>query len=435
MRNIVQYVLAFVLVLISACSSIPKSVMVVPSRSTVPALEKLSHQSGATVEVLTVDRAERRLTLDGTGGTALTGRDIDIPPGSAGAGQTVRIPFDDLALVYYSVGKLPDRALYPNLPNVGPAEQGLSCEDVAIDLGRAETIRWFARQQGARPYTAHQAAVEHTKNTLGYIALTAFVIVAVAACGSEGGASACGGFGGTGAPAPIAPDAKAFRWAVTAADRRIVGLLAIKREHQCATRVTATEAGSDLAILERIEASRAALRAKQIDEEQQMDQQTMLLDKLDPPPPKLPVPAAPSSLAAEIAAATAIPSDREAATPNLYDAEVDWYADADGEAHGFKTFSKAAQRGHLTVTKDALGFLPNSPAGGPAAHETLISIADLADATICQFGVWRGVVITRKDGHKDTFGVESGSMNVPGAAQEVSDLLKSRIPATAPDVH
>ena len=45
---------ALTCLLASACASTPKSYMLVPSRTTVPELEKLSRQSGTTVDVLTV---------------------------------------------------------------------------------------------------------------------------------------------------------------------------------------------------------------------------------------------------------------------------------------------------------------------------------------------------------------------------------------------
>jgi len=55
---------ALTCLLASACASTPKSYMLVPSRTTVPEVEKLSRQSGTTVDVLTVNREERRFLLD-----------------------------------------------------------------------------------------------------------------------------------------------------------------------------------------------------------------------------------------------------------------------------------------------------------------------------------------------------------------------------------
>jgi hypothetical protein len=70
--------IALTCLLASACASTPKSYMLVPSRTTVPELEKLSRQSGTTVDVLTVNREERRFLLDAGDGAALTGHDLDV---------------------------------------------------------------------------------------------------------------------------------------------------------------------------------------------------------------------------------------------------------------------------------------------------------------------------------------------------------------------
>src|SRR5882672_2909380 len=75
-------VLAATCLLASACESTPKSYMLVPSRTTVPELEKLSRQSGTTVDVLTVNREERRFLLDAGDGAVLTGHDLDVAPRS-----------------------------------------------------------------------------------------------------------------------------------------------------------------------------------------------------------------------------------------------------------------------------------------------------------------------------------------------------------------
>src|SRR2546421_1798694 len=82
--------IALTCLLASACASTPKSYMLVPSRTTVPELEKLSRQSGTTVDVLTVNREERRFLLDAGDGAVLTGHDLDVAPQAAGANPVVR---------------------------------------------------------------------------------------------------------------------------------------------------------------------------------------------------------------------------------------------------------------------------------------------------------------------------------------------------------
>ena len=84
--------IALTCLLASACASTPKSYMLVPSRTTVPEVEKLSRQSGTTVDVLTVNREERRFRLDSGDGAVLTGHDLDVAPQAAGANPVVRTP-------------------------------------------------------------------------------------------------------------------------------------------------------------------------------------------------------------------------------------------------------------------------------------------------------------------------------------------------------
>jgi len=81
--------------LLASAASTPKSYMLVPSCTTVPELEKLSRQSGTTVDVLTVNREERRFLLDAGDGAVLTGHDLDVARQAAGANPVVRIPLEE----------------------------------------------------------------------------------------------------------------------------------------------------------------------------------------------------------------------------------------------------------------------------------------------------------------------------------------------------
>jgi hypothetical protein len=176
---------------------------------------------------------------------------------------------------------LPSKEKYPELPRVRAHEQRLSCEDLAVDLGRAEAIRWFAREQGGTPFTQHEAGAKHAAKAgiITGLVLASPLLIAFSPYALQG-------LGSASLPAAIPVTLEEYRWAVTATDRRELGLLELKRDRQCAPRETGTEAGSDLTILERIESSRRQLAAKQITASEQMGQQTRLLDQLSPAPPQ-----------------------------------------------------------------------------------------------------------------------------------------------------
>jgi hypothetical protein len=77
-------------------------------------------------------------------------------------------------------------------------------------------------------------------------------------------------------------DLEAFRWALTAADRREIGLLQLKRRRDCPSRPEPGGDSNDLEILTQIEGTRAALEAGEISDLVQTTRQTQLLDRLDP---------------------------------------------------------------------------------------------------------------------------------------------------------
>jgi hypothetical protein len=416
MRIFVRSALMLAVLLVSACASTPKYTMLVPSRSTIPQLELLSRQTDMTVDVITVKREIGRIQLDGSGGSALTGFDIDAAPPPGGRNPAVRIPFDDLALIYYPTRGLRNQETYPALPPVGVAEQALNCGDLAVELGRTEAIRWYARLQGGKPFTERDAATQHDKNAAIFATkvVAAFLII---------GSIPYGGGGSFISPSIAEPNpvsVEAYRWAVTAADRRELGLLELKRDRRCAARETGTEGGTDLAIRERIADSRRDLAAKQITDREQMDRQTQLLDLLYPVPPTLPL-------------ATAAASRAEASAFNRVNYDVEWRANTDGEQHPSATLNKMPLSGHITFTDEGLIFVGRPIFGRREDKTVSIPFTDLTDAAVCQYGAWRGVVITHQDGHKDTFSFVRGkSVFDPTATQEVRDLLKSRIQPSSP---
>jgi len=287
------------------------SKMVVPSASTDAVLESLARRTDVVVDVLTVERKEYALVLDGSGQTAFSGRSSDASTTIQGEQSTIRIPLEKLALVYYaetpastkrdrleraSESASPEsyflaKSSFPVVPTVGDAERGMNCQELEREIARAGTIRWYARQHlGAIPFTRHEAAVQHIDNTLEYVAIGVGAAIALAGAAgpgfSAGGGSLGGGgvgWGGGGVAAdPAMPTLEAYRWAVTAADRRELGLLALKRERSCPGTAVPSGARTDLQLLGEVESTRRALEARQISDIDQRNQQTVLLDELDP---------------------------------------------------------------------------------------------------------------------------------------------------------
>ena len=263
--------------------------LVIPSRATAAQLDTLSHNTNIIADVLTVDRREYLLQLDGTAGGALSGPRLSPETVSSGETETTitRIPFEQLALVYYfeaphTAKPMPDRLVkdkYPSVAAVGGAEQALNCSELDLELARAGTIRWYARQHpGVLPFTEHEAGVQHGKNALKYTGEG--LLLAVVLIGSMGGG---GGGGCWTCSTPTPPDLEALRWAVTAADRRELGLLQLKEKRTCPAVKSPDGATTDLEILSKIGRTREALGAHKISDLEQRDQQTQLLDQLDPP--------------------------------------------------------------------------------------------------------------------------------------------------------
>jgi hypothetical protein len=268
--------------------------MVIASRATAAELDALSHRTNVMADVLTVDRREYLLHLDGSGGGALSGENLS-PTGAnqqATVPSTMRVPFEQIALIYFReipagaknqspAFNYPAKEAYPSVAGIGAAEKGMDCGELDLEIARTGTIRWYARQQGVAPFTAHEALVQHGKNTAKDVGIG--ILVAVVLIGAAGGGGAAipfpAGGGGHGDHLISAED---LRWAVTAADRREVGLLQLKLPRSCPAVASPDRTTSDLDILSRIEATRAALGAHQISDLEQRDQQTQLLDQLDP---------------------------------------------------------------------------------------------------------------------------------------------------------
>jgi len=267
----------------AGCSLTSKTAMVVPSGKAAPDLVKLSHQAGATADVLTVKREPLRLRLNESDGNALQGLDLD-ELARSGRRVAVRVPFDELALVYDTTGAIPHEATYPSLPVAGADEQKFSCEEADLELQRTEAIRWYARQQGGTPFSTHEIARQHEKKAIYYAAIVLLAAaVASAECAhglSHGCSPSMPPMGPP--PTPRVISLQAFRGSVNAADSREIALLQIRREKSCPAQATYQEGDTDLAILERIEQAQREVVAHKLSEVEQLRQQTRWLDELDP---------------------------------------------------------------------------------------------------------------------------------------------------------
>ena len=396
MKIFTQCVLVSALVFMNACASTPKSTMLVPSRSTITELEKLSHQAGTTVDVLTVNRGERLMVLDGSGGNALTGRDIDASATLAGTGPVVRIPFDDLALIYYSEGFLADKEAYPLLQDVGPAERGLNCDELDLELAQAETVRWYARGQGALPYVGHERGTQNAKKALKGVGKTMWVVLSI-----------YGGYSGGGSSGHKEASLDAYRSAVTTADRRIIGLLELKRDHSCAPRDARIASETDLMVLGKIGESRQALAAKHMTDQEQANLQTLLLDQFDP--------VVPGTVQVDVVGEL-----------KGYE-RVTWYSNVDATENLKTLITQLGWRGEIKLTDEELEFRPESGADAPAGGVVRIRYADVASAVVANHGRWRGVIVTRRDGHKDTFCIAQGFGTDLERTQTVGEFLKSKV--------
>ncbi|MBV8341254.1 MAG: hypothetical protein JO173_02625 [Gammaproteobacteria bacterium] len=278
--RIAAQMLSAVLVVGGMAGCTPQTHMLVPSYSNVAELNALAHKSNVVADGLTVGRKECVLRLDGKGGGAFSGQDVTVNYPPETSPEVFRIPFEQLALVYYVAVRAgnkgapsygPVKESYPSLAAVGAVERGLDCSALDVEVARAGAIRWYARQSGAMPFTEHEALVQHGKNAAKDVGLT--VIALLFAVG--GGISPLHSSGAT-------VSVEAFRWAVRAADRRELGLLQLKRARDCPARTTPGGDNTDLEILTQVEGNRAALKAGEISDLIQITRQTQLLDRLDP---------------------------------------------------------------------------------------------------------------------------------------------------------
>jgi hypothetical protein len=376
--------------------------------------------------MLTIDRKEYELQLDGSGGGAFSGQSPS--PDSAEPAPVIRIPLEQVALIYYreipaSAKKKPESVFmagYPSLASIGAAEHGLDCKQLDLELARAGTIRWFPRtKMGAQPFTDHDALQDHGKNTGKYIGTG---IVATARLL----------FAGQIPYMDYVPDSKidpeTWRWAVTAADRREVGLLRLKRDRHCPAQATPRAGITDQDILTKLEATRAALTDRQISDQEQMNQQTQLLDQLDP---EMPLKIAADQLnpplinPADPITPTPVRAPSDDGTVTAY-ADTRWFSSIDS-ARAYQQRPAVEHRGTLELTDQSLRMswgVRDQANGG-----VRIPYSEIESVEKSSSGFLLVIVVRRGDGHVDSFHV--GNMLTEGATTAAGELLRSKVEAQA----
>jgi hypothetical protein len=283
---------------VAACSSIPEPKMLVASGANKQQVQALAGKTGAVADVLTIDGEEHYFVIGPSPAGTLGGPRMNPAAGRTIPDEEVSEPFENLAIVYYleqpkkkhasvpgyeEQRKIPNKYAYPKLPTPGAFEQGLSCDALGVDLARAEAVRWFARNEGAMGYTEQQAALRHVTNAAEYTAITALVVLVVAA----------GGYVPDFKPAPP-PDPNRslqaqigeenLRWAITHADARIVELLKLRRAKGCAEQPTLVDGNGDLQNLAALDGLAHDSTAQHMSADARMHEQTRLLDELGPLP-------------------------------------------------------------------------------------------------------------------------------------------------------
>jgi hypothetical protein len=143
---------------------------------------------------------------------------------------------------------------HPMSHAVRPKEAALDCEQVDLAILKVDTVRWVIRDDGGTLETGGERASRYAANAL-LIPLSMSI----------------GAGGYLGDPGSAVLDA---------ADRRILGLLRLKRDHACPPRETTEPDMTDLQMLEALE---PLMPEKGELDRQTFDRRTSLLDRLRPP--------------------------------------------------------------------------------------------------------------------------------------------------------
>lgn len=424
------------LCLLQACASTPASHTLVPSAGADKALQALSLKSGAVADTLTVNGEEHIFLISPSSAQMLAGRAMDPLTGEVLPDQTVSEPFDSLALVYYAdpakgsvapPNRIPLKRSYPALAIASAQEQGMPCDSLNVQLERAEAVRWFARNEGAMAYTNTQQGQRHSLNAANYAGKVLLVAVLMMGC-SGGGCDLP--ISNNSSPAnpteslAIQIGEQNLRWAVTAADSRIIGLLKLRRDKRCAARPTLIAGQSDLQILAALDAL-SQDTAGGMSEEAALHQRTQLLDELGP-----------RSLL-EVSnrncgvLACGLMRGSLGASPNqpttiTYE-HVTWYAGM-SEIASVKTMAHGKQ-GTVVVTDQSLAFHETKSANSPAALEIDVPYTQIASVKYQGSNGWDlgRAVVTRADGHTDSVSF----LGAGGAerTEEFAEQVSSRVQA------
>ncbi|MBS0580602.1 MAG: hypothetical protein JSR36_15200 [Proteobacteria bacterium] len=436
---------------LAQAASAARTVSIVASPATASQLAQLSRRNDVIADVITVDRREVRVRLDGSGGDGLSGRDLDLDPAQAGSAAVTHVSLDEVALVYYAPAGSAEalstpliRGSYPSLARVGPQEQALDCAGLDLEIARAGAIRWYARVHGATGFTPKQATGQHVHN--GLVDFGVGVAVTLIVIGG-GGVPWVGPHSGSTAPAPISMEA--WQWAVTAADHRELGLLQLKRARGCPGRSSAAGAPTDLEVLAHVESAQADRAAGRITDPAFGLERVRWLDRLDParnPEPAdgpeqaaaVPQAAAPEraarAWAAERSAAEAAAGFEPLAAPaqpdgSLIVRDIRWFPGMNPLAHwrSLQLESSKALTGTLWITDRSLTVLSEAPGGALTGFGTSIPFDQIAAIENSTFGANSVVVVRRLDGHIDSFQLP-GAMNRWRTAS-LADQVRARIDA------
>jgi len=384
--------LAIAIVALAACSSIPSTHVVLPAPTTVPEMTQLSQLAGATASVITVSGDETVLRLEPGAPDTLTGKRLD----STAIGEEVAIPFDSLALIFYTEPvtdkipeqiKLPVKDRYPEPRSAGAAEEALSCKALEVELARSEALRWLARNNGALPYTSGEKLKLHAEHAA--IDVGVALLVLAGGVGSSGGATEGPKAG------EWAVDAEAFRWALSAIDERINGLLQIKDRKSCAGHPSLQADTTDLQLWRALESESLATRAAPPDEHAVLARRTTMFDLLGP---KAIMPPAPEFQ---------LPTGD---TGVVVAGRAHWFADVDILGQGFWHASEQVgkfQEGRLLLT-DQQVIMQVVSQGGVALKASEQVAIDIPYAAIASISFERKalsceVVIKQRNGHVDSF--------------------------------
>jgi hypothetical protein len=136
-----------------------------------------------------------------------------------------------------------------------PKEAALDCEQLDLAILKVDTVRWVIRDDGGTLETGGERASRYAANAL-LIPLSMSVGLALGYIPEQGSA------------------------VLDAADRRILGLLRLKRDHGCPPRETTELGMTDLQMLEALE---PLMPEKGELDRQTFDRRTSLLDRLRPP--------------------------------------------------------------------------------------------------------------------------------------------------------